>query len=95
MPVSRSASGATQVIIMRHSMPRSLPQATGAGRFWKPAGDRCCVPRQNCMVWDMGRFLCWGGVDCSGLRVAHLVADRRRLALFCVAPRCAVSPFGT
>src|ERR1022692_1329267 len=61
---------------------------------------RTCQPGGRCdlagrVVWSgHGSVLVWGeGVDCSGLRVAHLVADRRRQALLCVVPRCPASAF--
>ena len=49
--------------------------------------------RQSCMVWPWAGSGAGEGAGCSGLRVAHLVADRRRQALFCVARSCSASVF--
>jgi hypothetical protein len=49
--------------------------------------------RRGYMVWPWIGSGAGEGVDCSSLRVAHWVADRRRRALFCVARRCSLSAF--
>ena len=60
----------------------------------RPVRRRGGAARQSCMVWPWRIGSGSGeGFDCSGLRVARWVADRRLRALFCVARRSSVLAF--